>query len=406
MNEDVGAAGASALTTGHMSDRMSSRIAVVGGRRRWSVDQKLAILREAFGPDGSVSATCQRHAVGSGMLYTWRRQALGSEAHTAVIVCRGRGVGADHGAGRQRPHRDRAAVGRAAHRRRGGRRRCAGTGDVRPCPMIPLPPTTRIYLACGATDMRKGLDGLAVLVQQVLETSPHSGALFAFRGKRGDLVKQLWYDGQGLCLFSKRMDRGGSSGRSPRRARSASPRRSFRCCSKASTGGVPNALQCPCSQGECRISEGFTGIAEPVLLGVPGVGTSRQPPPVTEPPRRLYRSLQLRSPAQDPQRPHALRIYRQNPDGRARTVHHQSNPTDAGTEHLDVDLQRPHHCTATLVQEPSTPSRHPSDHNWNFLTQNGPSLRMQVNDNGAEPKRNAVLAPRHSNGCKLPHYAG
>ena len=79
MNEDVGASGASALTTGYMSDRMSSRIAVVGGRRRWSVDQKLSILREAFGPDGSVSATCQRHAVGSGMLYTWRRQALSGD---------------------------------------------------------------------------------------------------------------------------------------------------------------------------------------------------------------------------------------------------------------------------------------------------------------------------------------
>ncbi len=53
--------------------------------------------------------------------------------------------------------------------------------------MIPLPPSTRIYLACGATDMRKGFDGLAVLAQQVLEQSPHSGALFAFRGKRGNL---------------------------------------------------------------------------------------------------------------------------------------------------------------------------------------------------------------------------
>ena len=74
--------------------------------------------------------------------------------------------------------------------------------------MIPLPSSTRIFLACGATDMRKGFDGLAVMAQQVLEQSPHSGALFAFRGKRGDLVKLLWYDGQGLCLFSKRMDRG------------------------------------------------------------------------------------------------------------------------------------------------------------------------------------------------------
>ena len=54
----------------------------------------------------------------------------------------------------------------------------------------------------------KGFDGLAVLVQQSLKQSPHSGALFAFRGRRGDLIKLLWYDGQGLCLFSKRMDRG------------------------------------------------------------------------------------------------------------------------------------------------------------------------------------------------------
>ncbi len=54
--------------------------------------------------------------------------------------------------------------------------------------MIPLPPSTRIFLACGATDMRKGFNGLAVMTQQVLEQSPHSGALFALRGKCGDLV--------------------------------------------------------------------------------------------------------------------------------------------------------------------------------------------------------------------------
>src|SRR3546814_18442 len=176
MSEDIGAAGASALVTGHMSDRMSSRIALVGGRRRWSVDQKLAILREAFGPDGSVSATCQRHAVGSGMaLYVAPAgtdgRSDGSEAHAGAIVRRGRGVGAGHGNGRQWPDRDRAAVRRADHRRRGGRCRRAGPGDVRPCPMIPLPPTTRIYLACGATDMRKGFDGLAVLGNCGLQTT-------------------------------------------------------------------------------------------------------------------------------------------------------------------------------------------------------------------------------------------
>ena len=86
--------------------------------------------------------------------------------------------------------------------------------------MIPLPPLTRIFLAYGATDMRKGFDGLAVLVQQALQQSPHSGALFAFRGQRGDLVKMLWYDGQGLCLFSNGWTAAGSSGRRPRPARS------------------------------------------------------------------------------------------------------------------------------------------------------------------------------------------
>ena len=75
-------------------------------------------------------------------------------------------------------------------------------------PGFPGQGSTRVRLACGATDMRKGFDGLAVLVQQALKEDPHSGAVFAFRGKRGDLVKLLWYDGQGLCLFSKRMDRG------------------------------------------------------------------------------------------------------------------------------------------------------------------------------------------------------
>jgi transposase len=74
--------------------------------------------------------------------------------------------------------------------------------------VTPVALPTRVFLACGMTDMRKGFDGLAVLVQQVLREDPHSGALFAFRGKRGHLVKLLWFDGQGLCLFSKRLDRG------------------------------------------------------------------------------------------------------------------------------------------------------------------------------------------------------
>lgn len=79
MSEDIEVARASTLVSGHMSNHMSSQIAVVAGRRRWSADEKLSILRETFGSGGSISATCKRHAIGSGLLYTWRRQALAGD---------------------------------------------------------------------------------------------------------------------------------------------------------------------------------------------------------------------------------------------------------------------------------------------------------------------------------------
>ncbi|MBS0559473.1 MAG: IS66 family insertion sequence element accessory protein TnpB [Proteobacteria bacterium] len=74
--------------------------------------------------------------------------------------------------------------------------------------MISLPVGTRVWLAAGATDMRRGFDGLARQVQQVLGQDPFCGHLFVFRGRRGDLVKVLFWDGQGLCLFAKRLERG------------------------------------------------------------------------------------------------------------------------------------------------------------------------------------------------------
>lgn len=74
--------------------------------------------------------------------------------------------------------------------------------------MIGLPAGTRIWLACGVTDMRKGFDGLAAIVQLTLAEDPFSGQLFVFRGRRGDRVKLLWWSGDGLCLFSKRLERG------------------------------------------------------------------------------------------------------------------------------------------------------------------------------------------------------
>jgi transposase len=74
--------------------------------------------------------------------------------------------------------------------------------------MIALPAGSRVWLAAGITDLRKGFDGLAALVQRVLDKDPFSGHLFCFRGRRGDLMKILWWDGDGLCLFAKRLERG------------------------------------------------------------------------------------------------------------------------------------------------------------------------------------------------------
>ena len=58
------------------------------------------------------------------------------------------------------------------------------------------------------TDLRRGFTGLSALVQTKLEQSPFSGHVFVFRGRRGDLIKVLWFDGDGLCLFAKRLERG------------------------------------------------------------------------------------------------------------------------------------------------------------------------------------------------------
>ena len=74
--------------------------------------------------------------------------------------------------------------------------------------MIPVPSGVRVWLATGPTDMRRGMNGLAIQVQETLRRDPHGGHLFVFRGKRGDLIKVLWHDGQGMCLFAKRLERG------------------------------------------------------------------------------------------------------------------------------------------------------------------------------------------------------
>ena len=74
--------------------------------------------------------------------------------------------------------------------------------------MIPVPAQTKVWLAAGVADMRRGFNGLSALAEKQLRQDPYSGHLFVFRGRRGDLIKLIWFDGQGACLFSKRLERG------------------------------------------------------------------------------------------------------------------------------------------------------------------------------------------------------
>jgi transposase len=74
--------------------------------------------------------------------------------------------------------------------------------------VIPVPSGVRVWLATGTTDMRRGMNSLALQVQQVLERNPHEGDLYVFRGRRGDLLKILWHDGLGMSLYAKRLERG------------------------------------------------------------------------------------------------------------------------------------------------------------------------------------------------------
>jgi len=74
--------------------------------------------------------------------------------------------------------------------------------------MFTLAPHVRIFIACGVMDMRKGFNGLAARIEQDLKADPYGGALYIFRGRRGDIVKSLYWDGQDLVLYAKRLEKG------------------------------------------------------------------------------------------------------------------------------------------------------------------------------------------------------
>jgi hypothetical protein len=195
-----------------------------GRRRRWSDEQKRAIVAAASAPGAVIADVARRADVCSSLIYRWRRKFVaarpGFSEVIIALVNNGDGPPGDKIAApfvqppeasavtalsttehRQLRLRSTAGCAFPPQSRRSWRRQWLQLwfGDE---PMIPVPSGARVWLATGHTDMRKGFAGLALLVQETLRRDPHCGHLFVFRGKRGDLIKILWHDGQGLCLFS------------------------------------------------------------------------------------------------------------------------------------------------------------------------------------------------------------
>lgn len=115
--------------------------------------------------------------------------------------------------------------------------------------MIPVPSNTRVWLAAGVTDMRKGFATLAAQAETTLKQDPFTGHMFVFRGRRGDLIKVIWWgegparhrskggpEHRGRACSPSGWREDASSGRRQRMARSRCRRRNWRCCWRGSTG--------------------------------------------------------------------------------------------------------------------------------------------------------------------------
>ena len=211
----------------HIMDKQVVR--AVRRRRAHSAEFKRELVARSLEPGVSVAAIAMDNGINANLLFGWRRRHLSSlgagRSGTAAFARRGAAAGIHRGraardlrrcagagtsaTARERHHRDRDW--QCPRSTAWTRRRCQPAQRVdrfaQPR-MIGLPSGTRVWLVAGHTDMRKGFDGLAALVQTALAENPFCGHVFVFRGRRGDILKVLWFDGQGLMLLAKRLERG------------------------------------------------------------------------------------------------------------------------------------------------------------------------------------------------------
>jgi transposase-like protein len=191
-------------------------------RRTWSADQEQRIIAASFAPAASVAGVARRYGLNANMLFTRRRRdrrAGGGNDGEPVNIVPVRVAEATPTAIATAP----GSMGQMEIVLAGGERIIVGP-DVDATALGPdhqgagvamssIPTGARVWLVTGRADMRKGFDGLALIVQETLKRGPHSGHRSVFRGRHGSPIKCLWSDGQGLCLFSKRLERGRFFGR-------------------------------------------------------------------------------------------------------------------------------------------------------------------------------------------------
>ena len=186
-------------------------------RRRWRLEDKRRIVAEVEQPGALFATVARWHELSRGQLWSWRRQvrcgALAPEPTpvfmpvqiTADAPLSDRPLIAPPGSGLSQAApaeaaRIEIALPDGTCIRVGADVGLVALGRVMAAVrrLILSPSGVRVWLANGHTDMRRGMNGLALQVQQALQRNPHAGDLYVFRGRKGDLVKILWHDGLGM----------------------------------------------------------------------------------------------------------------------------------------------------------------------------------------------------------------
>ena len=198
-------------------------ITSVERRRRWSAAEKARLVAAMNEPGAVVTEIARSAGVDASLLYRWRRQ-FAAERETAAFVPVRVSPDLNEAVSTTAPvcappsapsSSITIAFGEQVRMTIEGAPDCSdfGEGDRRAdgagsVAMIAFPSGARVWLATGHTDMRKGFGSLALMVQEGFKRDPHAGDLWVFRGRRGDLIKLIWHDGDGACLFVKRLERG------------------------------------------------------------------------------------------------------------------------------------------------------------------------------------------------------